>query len=42
MVCGQHLWTNVAITAAPFAIFAAIAFGLHRISGARADSRDRG
>ena len=41
IVCTQHPWTNLAITAAPFAVFAAIAWSLHRMTGAPADSRDR-
>lgn len=31
IVCGEHVWTNLAMTVAPFAIFAAVAGALHRI-----------
>jgi len=41
MVCAQHPWTNLAVTAAPFAVFAAIAWGLHRMKGPLPDSQDR-
>jgi hypothetical protein len=33
IVCSQHPWTNLAITVAPFAVFAAVACGLHRMRG---------
>ncbi|HVT10080.1 MAG TPA: hypothetical protein VHO67_21615 [Polyangia bacterium] len=41
IVCGQHPWTNLAFTAAPFAVFAAIAWSLHRMRGPLANPRDR-
>ncbi|MES1165700.1 MAG: hypothetical protein ABUR63_08085 [Verrucomicrobiota bacterium] len=42
IVWAQHPWTNLAITAAPFAVFAAIAWGLHRMKRPLAASQDRG
>ncbi|HVY40720.1 MAG TPA: hypothetical protein VHM31_22430 [Polyangia bacterium] len=42
IVCGQRPWTNLAITAAPFAVFAAVAWRLHRMRGPLANPRDRG
>lgn len=42
IVCAQHPWTNLAITVAPFAVFAAIGWGLHRMKGPLPDSQDRG
>jgi hypothetical protein len=34
-VCGAGMWHNLAVTAAPFAAFAALAIGLHRIGRPR-------
>jgi len=41
VVCAQHPWTNLAITAAPFAVFGAIAWGLHRMKGPLPSPQDR-
>jgi len=35
LVCGDHLWTNLMMTTAPFATFAALTWALSRGSRAR-------